>query len=72
MGNPQGVIEPRVDRTGIDEVGQGKLMDSPQPLQRARTDQLHLLFSQSDEVVHRVADIHFQLRPPESGNGTQM
>ncbi|OAI51134.1 hypothetical protein AYO44_17285 [Planctomycetaceae bacterium SCGC AG-212-F19] len=59
MGHTYGMVEPGVDRTGINEVSQGKLVDAAQPLQSARPNQLHLLFSQGDKVVHRIADVYF-------------
>src|SRR5262245_61846471 len=38
MGNAQRMIEPRVDRARVDEIGQGELTDSSQALQCARSD----------------------------------
>jgi hypothetical protein len=68
VGDAQSMIEPRVNRARIDEVGKGELTDSTQSLKCVRPDQLHLLFSQGDKVVHWVADIHFHRRSPRKAS----
>ena len=52
----EAVREPRVHRTGVDEMSRPELANTPKPLTRRTVDDRHLDPVEVDVAVHRVGD----------------
>jgi len=51
------MLKPAMSGTWIEQIGQSKLMDVPEPLERGAVQNLHLFRLQAYEIMDRVADL---------------
>jgi hypothetical protein len=51
------MLKPAMSGTWIEQIGQGKLVDMAEPLERSTIQDLHLSRLQPDEIMDRVADL---------------
>jgi hypothetical protein len=51
------MLKPAMSGTWIEQIGQSKLMDVPEPLERITIQDLHLSWLQPDEIMDWVTDL---------------
>jgi hypothetical protein len=58
MTCPDAVLEPAVPRAWIDQVRHGQLLNTPQPLECRRVDDVPLMGQELDQAVNRITDLY--------------
>ena len=51
------MLKPAMSGTWLEQIGQSKLMDMPEPLERITIQDLHLSWLQPDEIMDWVTDL---------------